>query len=1049
MGHRSIFNVCMLRRIFLLSCILLFSLPGVAQEMKTAIGKIVDKEGEPLPGVTVQIVGSARGILADNDGKFELPNVQIGTKLIFTFLGMEDKIIAFEGKEMLVTLMEKQNELDEVTVVAFGKQKKESMVASITTVKPSDLKIPSSNLTTALAGRMSGLISYQRSGEPGADNAEFFIRGVTTFGYKKDPLILIDNNESSITELSRLQPDDIASFSIMKDATATALYGSRGANGVILVTTKSGVEGKMKLNIRYEEALSQPTKMVKLADPITYMLLHNEAVRTRDPLGKVYYSQNKIDHTIAGDNKYVYPTNDWYDMLFKDITNNHRLNFSANGGGKVATYYVSGSIINDNGVLKVDKKNNFNNNVSLNRYMLRSNININLTPTTEMVARLSGSFDDYTGPINSGADVFRTVMRSNPVLFPAYYQPDEKNKLTPHILFGNASSDNAKVGYVNPYAEMVRGYKESSTSQINVQFELKQKLDFITKGLEIRGMFNTSRYAYFDKTRAYKPFYYDVGSYDKATDTYILNQLNTDGEEWLSFSESPKTVNATTYFESAINWSNTFDEKHDVGALLVYTLRDEKRTQNGNDLQLSLPYRNVGLAGRITYAYDTRYLLEMNFGYNGSERFSEKERFGFFPSAGLGWVLSNEAFYGDGLKKYVNNLKIKATYGLSGNDAIGSANDRFFYLSNVNMSNSSRRAYFGTLGNSTSDPVMYRDGITISRYANDLITWENAKKMNLTLEAGFLNKIDLQAEIYKENRSNILMTRSSIPTTMGLQSDIRANVGEAKAKGIDLSLNLNHTFNKDWWMTGMANFTYATSEYEVYEEPNYPNAPWKSHVGYSLNQNWGYIAERLFIDDEEVRNSPEQFGEYGAGDIKYKDLNGDGKITELDMAPIGYPTSPEVVYGFGLSMGWKHWDFSFFFQGMARESFWISSSTMPFIGGANALLKEYADDHWSEDNRNPYAVMPRLSSYSIENNEKPSTWWMRDGSFLRLKSLEFGYSFPEQIIKKAAMSNLRLYFSGTNLLTFSKFKLWDPEMGGDGLGYPVQRVFNFGVQLAF
>lgn len=1046
MGHRSIFNLCMLRRIFLLSCIILFSLPGAAQETKTAVGRIVDETGEPLPGVTVQIVGSTRGILADNDGKFEFPNVQVGTKLIFTFLGMEDKILTFEGKELFVTLKDKQNELDEVTIVAFGKQKKESMVASITTVKPSDLKIPSSNLTTALAGRMSGLIAYQRSGEPGADNAEFFIRGVTTFGYKKDPLILIDNNESSTTELSRLQPDDIASFSIMKDATATALYGSRGANGVILVTTKSGVEGKMKLNIRFEEALSQPTKMVELADPITYMLLHNEAVRTRDPLGKVYYSQNKIDHTIAGDNPYVYPTNDWYNMLFKDITNNHRLNFSASGGGKVATYYVSGSIINDNGVLKVDKKNNFNNNVSLNRYMLRSNVNINLTPTTEMVVRLSGAFDDYTGPIGQGAEVFRTVMRSNPVLFPAYYAPDSKNALTPHILFGNASSDNSKVGYVNPYAEMVKGYKEASTSQINVQFELKQKLDFITKGLEIRGMFNTSRYAYFDKTRAYKPFYYDVASYDKAADTYVLNQLNTDGEEWLSFTESPKTINSTTYFESAVNWSNTFNEVHDVSALLVYTLRDEKRTQNGNDLQLSLPYRNVGLAGRLTYGYDSRYLVEMNFGYNGSERFSKKERFGFFPSAGLGWVISNEAFYGEGLKKYVNNLKLKATYGLSGNDAIGNEYDRFFYLSNVNMNNDQRRAYFGTLGRNGSE---YRNGITISRYANDLITWEDAEKTNLTLEAGFFDKLELQAEVYKEKRSNILMTRSSIPSTMGLQSEIRANVGEAKAKGIDLSLNLNHSFNKDWWITGMSNFTYATSEYTVYEEPNYPNAPWKSHIGYSLNQNWGYIAERLFIDDEEVRNSPEQFGDYRAGDIKYKDLNGDGKITELDMAPLGYPTVPEISYGFGLSTGWKNWDFSFFFQGSGRQSFWISSSTMPFIGGANALLKEYADSHWSEDNRDPFAIMPRLSSYSIENNEKPSTWWMRDGSFLRLKSLEFGYSFSDKLIKRAAMSNLRVYFSGTNLLTFSKFKLWDPEMAGDGLGYPVQRVFNFGVQLAF
>lgn len=1061
MGHRSNLNVCMIRRIFLLSCIILFFLPLAAQDVKTAVGRVVDTEGEPLPGVTVQIVGGTRGILADDDGKFELPNVQVGAQLIFKFLGMEDKILTFEGKELMVVLEEKQNELDEVTVVAFGKQKKESMVASITTVKPSDLKVPSSNLTTALAGRMAGLVSYQRSGEPGADNADFFIRGVTTFGYKTDPLILIDNNESTKDELSRLQADDIASFSIMKDATATALYGSRGANGVILVTTKSGVEGKMKLNIRFEEALSQPTKVPELADPITYMLLHNEAVRTRNPLGKVFYSQNKIDHTIAGDNQYVYPANDWYKMLFKDITNNHRLNFNASGGGKVSTYFVSGSVINDNGVMKVDKKNNFNNNVSLNRYMLRTNVNINLTPTTEMVARLSGAFDDYSGPsIGSGADVYRTVMRSNPVLFPAYYAPDEKNMLTPHILFGNASSDNEKVGYTNPYAEMVKGYLETATTTINVQFELKQNLDFITKGLQLRGMFNTSRYSYYKKTREYKPFYYEVGSYDKASDSYVLNQLNKDGEEWLSFSETDKTINSTTYFETALTWNKTFDKVHDVGALLVYTLRDERKTQQGtNDLQLSLPYRNVGLAGRFTYGYDSRYLLELNFGYNGSERFSQKERYGFFPSAGLGWIISNEAFYTDGLRKYVNNLKLKATYGLSGNDAIGSANDRFFYLSNVNMNNADRRAFFGTLGNSTDDATLYRNGITIGRYANDLITWEDAEKMNLTLEAGFLGKIDLQAEVYKEKRSNILMDRASIPSTMGLQSTIRANVGEAKAKGVDLSLNLNHAFNKDWWITGMANFTYATSEFTKYEEPEYPDAPWKSHVGYSLKQNWGYIAERLFIDDEEVRNSPTQFGDYRAGDIKYKDLNGDGKITELDMAPIGYPTVPEITYGFGLSAGWKGWDFSFFFQGSARQSFWINThddpnnkevvTTMPFINGQTGLLREYADSHWSEDNRNPYAVFPRLSSYAIENNDKPSTWWMRDNSFLRLKSVEFGYSFPDALIRKAAMTNLRVYFSGTNLLTFSNFKLWDPEMGGNGLGYPVQRVFNFGIQIGF
>lgn len=1035
--------------ILTLLCLSIFSLPILGQEKKTAIGKVMDSDGEPLPGVTIVVVGDTRGIITDIQGKFEFPNIDVGSKLLFTFIGMKDQIATYEGKEMTVVLEEKANELEEVTVVAFGKQKKESLVASISTINPSELKIPASNLTTALAGRMSGLISYQRSGEPGADNAEFFIRGVTTFGYKKDPLILIDNNESSTLELSRMQPDDIASFSIMKDATATALYGSRGANGVILVTTKSGTEGKMKLDIRYEESLSQPTKMPELADPVTYMNLHNEALNTRNQPS--LYSQNKIDKTLEGANPYVYPANDWYDMLFKKSTNNRRLNFSVSGGGKIATYYVSGSVINDNGVLKVNKHNNFNNNVSLNRYMLRSNVNINLTKTTEMIARMSGSFDDYSGPLNDGASIFKGVMRSNPVLFPAYYAPDEKNNLTPHILFGNSPSDSGSVGYYNPYAEMVKGYKESTTSQINVQFELKQKLDFITEGLALRGLFNTSNYSYFDKSRQYKPFFYNISYYDKATDTYQLNQLNTDGEEWLNFSENPKTVNSTTYFESAVNWDRSFGDAHDLGALLVYTMRDEKRTQSGNDLQQSLPYRNISLAGRFTYGFDSRYLLELNFGYNGSERFSEKERFGFFPAGGVAWIPSNESFYSDDLKKIMHNMKIKASYGLVGNDAIGDANDRFFYLSRVNMTDNGRGAHFGTLGNKGNSE--FKPGISISRYANDQITWERAKKMNLMLELGFFDKLDLEFEVYKENRDNILMTRSSIPSTMGLQSVLRANVGEAKAEGVDLSLNYNHVLSKDWWLTGMANFTYATSEYKVYEEPSYKDAPWKSHVGYSLNQVYGYIAERLFIDDEEVRNSPEQFGEYGAGDIKYKDLNGDGKITELDKAPIGYPTSPEIVYGFGLSAGWKDWDFSFFFQGLARESFWISTSggetTMPFLGGANALLKDYADSHWSEDNRDVYAISPRLSAYTIENNIQTSTWWMRDGSFLRLKSLEFGYTVPVNTVKKMYMSNLRVYFSGTNLLTFSKFKMWDPEMGGNGLGYPVQRVFNLGLQLSF
>ncbi len=1013
----------------------------IVQTKERVKGKVTEEDGKPLPGATITIVGTTRGVITDTDGTYSI-DADLQDKLVFSFIGMESQIVDVGNQKVInIKLKEKTQELEDVTVVAFGKQKKESVVGSITTVKPAELKIPSSNLTTALAGRMAGLISYQRSGEPGMDNAQFFIRGVTTFGYKKDPLILIDNNEVTTQDLSRMEPDDIASFSIMKDATATALYGSRGANGVILVTTKEGSEGKAQINVRYEESISEPTKMVRLADPVTYMRLHNEAVKTRDAQGATRYSQNKIEHTINEDNPYVYPANDWYDVLFKDRALNHRLNFNVSGGGKVARYYLAGSVINDNGMLEVDKKNNFNNNIELDRYMLRSNVNINITNTTEAVVRFHGAFDDYTGPIDGGSELFRKVMRTNPVLFPPYYIPDSANRYTQHILFGNYDQGQ----YNNPYADMTKGYKDYTTSQIDAQFELKQELDFITKGLAIRALFNTSRYSYFDVSRFYNPFYYKVSLYDKNKDEYTLYPLNElTGTEYLDYSEGTKDITTTTYFETALNWDRTFAEKHEFGALAVFTMRKQLYA-NAGDLQKSLPYKNISLAGRATYAYKSTYFTEFNFGYNGSERFSKSERFGFFPSVGLGWLISNENFWYGDLKKTISKLKLKATYGLVGNDAIGDANDRFFYLSNVNMNDPNLESSFGTLGNMGS-----RTGISISRYPNGDITWEKAKKIDVGIEMGLWNELEIQLDVYKENRSNILMTRSSIPTTMGLQTAIRANVGEASSKGIDISLNFNHSFNKDLWVTGLANFTYATSEFKVYEEPDYSDVPWKSHVGYSLNQTWGYVAERFFVDEEEVRNSPAQFGDYRAGDIKYKDINKDGKISELDMVPVGYPDSPEIVYGFGFSGGWKGFDLSCFFQGLARESFWIdANATSPFIDGQNALLKAYADNHWSEDNRNIYALWPRLSETLISNNLQHSTWFMRNGAFLRLKSVEFGYTLPDKIISGAKITNLRFYFSGTNLLTFSKFKLWDPEMGGDGLGYPIQRVFNLGVQLSF
>lgn len=1028
--------------------------PGtLAQNQLKVKGKVTDQSGAPLPGVTITIVGTTRGVITDTDGSYSI-DCKPGEKLVFSFVGMESQIIDVGNRPVMnVKLIEKTQELENVTIVAFGKQKKESVIGSISTVKPAELKVPSSNLTTALAGRVGGIISYQRSGEPGQDNADFFIRGVTTFGYKVDPLILIDNVEVSTTDLARLEVDDIASFSIMKDATSTALYGARGANGVILITTKQGVEGKAKVSFRAENSVSMPTRNVELADPITYMRLANEAVLTRDPLGIIPYSDQKIDQTIAGTNPYMFPVTNWRNALMNNYAMNQRINLNVSGGGKVARYYVAGSFDQENGILKVDKQNNFNNNIDLKIYTLRTNVNINVTESTEMNVRLSGTFDDYTGPIDGGTSLYRKVMRTNPVLFPPYYPKDDDHQFVNHILFGNYENGN----YLNPYADMVKGYKDYSRSSMSAQFELKQDLNFIAKGLSVRGMVNTTRYSYFDVTRSYSPFWYHAGSWDKVTNTYKLDALNEEGgTEYLNYSPGSKTVSSDFYLESSVNYDRTFKEKHTVSGLLVFMMRNEL-TGNADDLQESLPYRNVGLSGRATYAYKDRYYAEFNFGYNGSERFYKTNRYGFFPSFGLGWNVSNENFWSDNLKRFITRLKLKGTYGLVGNDAIGSS--RFLYLSNVNMDDSGKGATFGR------DFGYSRNGISLSRYSNPEITWETAKKTNLGLEMTLFNSMEIQADIYKEHRTNILMTRSATPATMGLSAQPQANIGEAESKGIDLSVDYNKIISKDLWVQGRLNFTYASSEYLVYEEPTYDHAPWKSRVGYPIGQQWGYIAERLFVDDEEAANSPKQnFGEYGGGDIKYHDVNRDGQITTLDQVPVGHPTSPEIVYGFGFSLGYKQLDISTFFQGLARESFWISvGATAPFASYTysdaeassgiiyqNQLLQAYADDHWSEDNRNLYALWPRLSTSSAgnNNNSQQSTWFMRDGSFIRLKSVELGYTLPAKWLKKQD-ATFRIYFSGSNLLTFSKFKLWDPEMAGNGLGYPVQKVYNMGVNVSF
>jgi TonB-linked SusC/RagA family outer membrane protein len=1041
-----------LRKIALIFCVCCCSFTMLAQNIS---GVVKDDKGESLGGVTVIVKGTTRGVITDVDGSYTLKAAS-GNVLVFSLLGYEEQSILLESQTVLnVVLMPKTDELDEVVLVAFGTQKKSSLVASIEQVKMSDLRVPAQNLTNSLAGRIPGIISYQTSGEPGADNAQFFVRGVTTFGYKTSPLILIDGFEATTDDLARLQPDDVESFSILKDASATALYGARGANGIILVMTKAGKEGAMRINVRVDTHVATPTKMNDVMDGVEYMRLYNEARVSRNPVLGVYYTEQKIQSTIRGDNPMIYPNVDWYDELFKNSTVNTKANLNVSGGGGVATYYVAGGYDNENGLLRVDQRNNFNNNITINRYHIRSNVVFKLTKTTTLDTRLHGRFEKYNGPSIDASNLFSRIMLANPVDFPAVFEPDDANLLTQHTLFGSTTVDGAIKG--NPYADMVQGYTSRDESTMTVMATLFQDLNFITEGLKFQAKASANTWSKYQQTRMYSPYYYDVESYNAVTEKYVLLGLNPlSGNAYLGNVMPERDATANYYFEARLNWDRKFGN-HTWGAMVVGMAQESLLTGGANlTIYETLPERNLGISGRFTYDYDNRYFIEFDYGYNGSEKFMGHKRFGFFPSFGSGWLVSNEKFWTP-MKNILSTLKFKFTYGLVGNDAIAGRGGRFFYLSDISK---------GTMVNSQI-PDGYRWGQTftglyygynISRYANPDISWEVSRKYNIGIELGALkDALKLQVDYFQDTRSNIYMERENFASTVGLEAKISGNVGKVRSHGVDASLDYQQFFSKDWWMTGRVNFTYATNKYLELDEREYRDTYLKK-VGHNIEQKWGLVAERLFVDDEEIRNSPHQdFQEYMAGDIKYRDINGDGVVNSNDRIPMGYPTVPEIQYGFGLSTGYKKFDFSFFFQGNARVSFFIDASDYvddwgiargiaPFSGRRNALTI-VGDDYWTASNPNVHAFWPRLSTTPIKNNSEQSSWWLRDGSFLRLKTIEVGYTLPGY--EKIGLSNSRVYFSVENMFAISSFKLWDPEVGSGGLGYPPNRRFNVGIQLSF
>lgn len=1020
--------------------LILFSLPfALMAQNITVKGNVIDSEGNPVIGASVTVKGTANGTITGMDGDFMLSKVEKGDALVISFMGYSPQTVTYEGKPLKIILKEDTQALEEVVVVGFGTQKKASVVGAVQSMKAAELKIPSSNLSNAFAGRIAGVISMQRNAEPGADGANFWIRGAATFSGATNPLIFIDGVEVSAGDMNAIPAEAIENFSVLKDASATALYGARGANGVILITTRSGQNSeRARINIRIDNTFSSPTRMLEMADAPTVMMMRNEAIATRNPNGTPLYSSEKIDNTINGTNPYLYPNVDWTGYLFKNMTTNQSANINVTGGTSKVDYFISVSLNNDNGMLRSDPNNKFDNNIQNLRYSIQSNIGAWLTKTTKLNLRVNSQIINYSGPATSVSDIYKYTLEAPNMYFLPYY-PNVNNE--DHIVFGNQTGGPIATGnssvYRNPYATMVQGSSKNSESSINTALELDQKLDFLTKGLSFKALISYKNWSKTKVTRSFVPYFYQLEAADPLPDGGYdfkyssINQGNTalntsngsEGDRWFNL-------------QATLNYQRIFGDKHDVGAMFVYLQRDYNVNNPGN-YYATLSERNQGIAGRFTYAYDGKYMAEVNFGYNGSENFKEGNRFGFFPSFAVGYLISNEQYF-EPLSKIFTSLKIRGSYGTVGNASIydSSGNKyRFPYLTKVNLSGLSYK--FG------NDWQTSGSGAAITTYGAENVTWEIGEKYNIGVDMTLFNKLSVSVDYFRENRKNIFLQRQTIGAETGITGSLRpyANLGRVKNQGVDASFVYNHQIKKDISVSARGTFTYAKNEYVDIDEPAFP-FEYMSQVGRPLNAYKGLIAEGLFTSEEEIANSPEQVlssTKVQVGDIKYKDMNGDKKIDENDMTYIGEPEIPQISYGFGASIQCKGWDASFFFQGVAKRSIMLSG-IHPFAGDSYGALQFVADNRWTEENQNPNAEYPRLSNGINQNTSTNSTYWLRDGSYIRLKSVELGYTFKF----------MRFYASGQNLLTFSKFKLWDPELyTSNGLKYPTQRTVTVGLQLTF
>ncbi|HJF71792.1 MAG TPA: TonB-dependent receptor [Butyricimonas virosa] len=1019
-------------------------------QMIAVTGRVVDEKGNPIPGATVLIQGTTQGVATDMDGNYTI-NVRPTDALRVSFIGYKTEVVELKGKtKMNIRLNPTAENIEEVTVVAYGEQKKESVVSAITTVDARTLKSSSSDLTSQFAGKIAGVIGWQTGGIPGAlteeeMNTKFYIRGITSFqkDANLDPLILIDGVESSKLDLSRMPTEDIESFSVMKDASATAMYGARGANGVILITTKKGEAGSVYTTVRYEAVVSMPTREIEVVDPVNYMKMYNRALLARNPAATPQYSVERIERT--GSDLYpswVYPANDWYKLMFRDYSINHRAGLNLRGGSRLVQYYASVNYVRDEGMLKTDRLNQFKCNIENNTFSFRTNLNIDLNAGIRLNINTSANLDKYHGPAADMTQAYYMAFNASPVDFAAMYPGDDKYGW-PHLRFG-ALDRNTR----NPYMELHKGYNDRRRYSAVARAEYIHNLSPILKGLELRASVSLNQTGYYNNVYETKPYMYKLADYDFETGIHRLTPLNSD-EASRTLEKKGGPSEQTTQMSYEVRGLHVAAWKEHQTSLTAVFNMQEATYANTQTVLDGIPQRNMGFSMRGTYGFKDKYFAEASFGYNGSERFAKDHRFGFFPALGCAWIASKENFLADHTAHWLSFLKFRFSWGKVGNDGVISS-PRFTHLPLLEPS-------------PVTDPSPGGQTIQkyiITSYPNEKITWEIAEQMNLGVETSFFDGlVEVYADIYQEIRHNILDYRNTMPATTGLEKAQIGNVGKARSRGIDLQGKIQHQFSNDFWILLNGTFTYNKAVFKEIEEAS--NKPeWQRRTGQELSQSIGYIAEGLFRDEAEIASSPTQGGDIKPGDIRYRDLNGDGKIDVNDATYIGFPETPRVIYGFSGFINYKNFEFSFAFQGSGKRAFFMDPMQIgPFVEN-RAMLKAIYDDHWNEQNMTDRPFWPRLSTQAIDVHNpqenwhtdaetRKSTYFMRECSFLRCTSIELAYSLPRQFLQKMKMQTLKFYARVNNPFLISNFKVWDVELGNNGFNYPIQRTWSVGLNVSF